>query len=160
MNIRSLTTTAALAATLLLAACATRTGLGTASSRSGNLHANFQWTETDDHTGTMNATFASGETYSGRFFQITHDTRVDSLAPLWAGWRPGFGGWRYWGPGGQDEFVTEYSGRVVANLEGADGKHMRCRFDLVRPLDGMAGGGQGSCQLPSGQSVDATFPKA
>jgi len=115
MNIRPLTTTAALAATLLLAACATRTGLGTASSRSGNLHANFEWTETDDHTGTMNATFASGESYSGRFFQITRDTRVDSLAPLWAGWHPGFGGWRYWDPGAQDAFVTEYSGRVVAN---------------------------------------------
>jgi hypothetical protein len=35
---------------------------------------------------------------------------------------------------------------------------MRCRFTLVRPETGMAGGGQGQCQLPSGGEIDATFP--
>ena len=30
-----------------------------------------------------------------------------------------------------------YNGRVLANLNGADGEHMRCRFQLVRPQSGM-----------------------
>ena len=37
--------------------------------------------------------------------------------------------------------MTTYTGRVVANLEGPNGTHMRCRFDLMRPSSGMAGGG-------------------
>jgi hypothetical protein len=35
---------------------------------------------------------------------------------------------------------------------------MRCKFQLVHPSDGMAGGGEGQCQLPKGNSTDATFP--
>lgn len=160
MNIRLLQITAAVVATLLVAACTVTRGLGTASSRSGDVRANFLWNSTDDHSGTMSATLGSGETYSGRFFQITQDTRVETLDPLWVGWRGGFRGWRYWGPEADSAFVTHYSGRVVANLEGENGTHMRCRFDLVQPFNGMAGGGEGVCQLPSGKSIDANFPKA
>jgi len=158
MNMR-LPTIAAALATLFAGGCVT-SGLGTASSRTGDVHANFQWKSSDDHSGTMSATFASGETYAGSFFQITKDTRVDTLAPLWVGWRSGYRGWRYWGPEPDSAFLTEYSGRVVANLEGPGSQHMRCRFHLVHPANGMAGGGQGMCQLPSGQSIDANFPKA
>jgi hypothetical protein len=35
---------------------------------------------------------------------------------------------------------------------------MRCRFELMRPVDGMAGGARGECQLPDGLSIDAQFP--
>ncbi|MDB6100768.1 MAG: hypothetical protein JWO52_767, partial [Gammaproteobacteria bacterium] len=51
-------------------------------------------------------------------------------------------------------------GKVVANLSAPDGLHMRCNFQLVHPSDGMAGGGRGQCQLPKGNTIDATFPKA
>jgi hypothetical protein len=34
---------------------------------------------------------------------------------------------------------------------------MRCHFHLMHPQHGMAGGGAGECQLPSGQTIDATF---
>jgi hypothetical protein len=34
---------------------------------------------------------------------------------------------------------------------------MRCRFHLVNPTAGMAGGGQGECQLEEDGTVDATF---
>jgi hypothetical protein len=54
--------------------------------------------------------------------------------------------------------MTHYSGKVVANLSAPDGKHMRCTFQLVHPSDGMAGGGAGGCQMPSGKGIDATFP--
>ena len=35
--------------------------------------------------------------------------------------------------------------------------HMRCKFQLVHPSDGMAGG-SGQCQLPDGKTIDASFP--
>jgi hypothetical protein len=108
----------------------------------------------------MTATESDGKTYTGQFFQITSDTTVDTLGPLWAGWGPGWrrGGWYDWNAG--PEFVTHYSGRVVANLATPDGTHMRCKFQLVHPSDGMAGGGRGECQMPGGNSIDATFPHA
>jgi hypothetical protein len=34
---------------------------------------------------------------------------------------------------------------------------MRCHFHLVRPASGMADGGQGQCQLPSGKTIEAAF---
>ena len=50
--------------------------------------------------------------------------------------------------------------KVLANLVAADGQHMRCNFQLVHPSDGMASGGRGQCQLPQGNTIDTTFPKA
>jgi hypothetical protein len=99
---------------------------------------------------------STGESFTGSYFQITRNTRVNTLGPLWIGWGPRFGAWGYWGP--MDQFVTEYSGRIVSNLAAADGSHMRCRFTLARPSLGMAGGGLGQCELPNGTVIDAMFP--
>jgi putative hemolysin len=30
----------------------------------------------------------------------------------------------------------------------------------VQPSSGMAGGGQGDCQLPDGKTIEASFPRA
>ena len=77
-----------------LAACTTM-GTGVGTQRSGDMKANFAWKSTDDRTGTLTANLSNGDTYSGQFFQVTHDTRVESLAPLWNGWAgPWHGGWR------------------------------------------------------------------
>jgi hypothetical protein len=105
---------------------------------------------------------SNGKTYSGQYFQITKDTTVDTIGPLWAGWggRRGWGGgWDYWGVDASPDFITHYTGRVVANLAEPGGSHMRCQFQLVRPDDGMNGGGIGQCQLPDGTTIDANFPK-
>jgi hypothetical protein len=56
--------------------------------------------------------------------------------------------------------VTHYSGHVVANLSDPEGKHIRCNFQLVHPDNGLAGGGEGGCQLPNGRTIDAAFPGA
>ena len=112
----------------------------------------------------MTATLADGKIYSGQFFQITTKTlRSIALAPLWDGWGGrrgwgGWGGWGYWGADPSPDFITHYSGRVVANLAAPSGAHLRCRFQLVRPSEGMVGGGSGQCQLPDGTTIDATFP--
>jgi hypothetical protein len=37
---------------------------------------------------------------------------------------------------------------------------MRCRFHLMRPSSGMAGGGAGECQVAGGETIEATFPAA
>jgi hypothetical protein len=57
------------------------------------------------------------------------------------------------------DFITHYSGRVVANLAEPSGAHMQCQFQLVHPSDGMNGGGLGQCQLTGGTTIDANFPK-
>jgi hypothetical protein len=145
---------------VVLATGCTTMGTGFGSTAAGTSPVNFAWKSSDAESGTMNATLSDGATYTGRFFQITSDTTVDDLGPLWTGWGPGFrrGGWGYWDAA--PEFVTHYSGRVVANLVGPDGLHMRCTFQLVHPSSGMAGGGSGQCQSPIGKEIDATFPRA
>ncbi|HEX3845731.1 MAG TPA: hypothetical protein VHV80_15365 [Steroidobacteraceae bacterium] len=151
------------AALLLIAAgaagCATM-GAGSGSTANGAHPVTFTWKSSDDVSGSITAALADGKTYTGRYFQVTRDTDVSGLGPLWAGWGPGrrMGGWYDWDPGPQ--FITHYSGRVVANLTASGGGHVRCRFLLVHPDEGMVGGGQGECQLPGGQRIDAQFPTA
>ncbi len=148
---------------LALAAGCTTMGTGTGSTPSGADPVSFSWKSSDSVSGTMDAALSDGKTYSGQFFQITKDTTVDSVGPLWDGWhsrRGGFGDWAYWDSVPSTGFIRHYSGRVVANLGAASGAHIRCQFQLVHPSEGMAGGGRGQCQLPDGNSIDATFPKA
>jgi hypothetical protein len=141
-----------------ISACAATMGTGVGSTPAGEQNAGFQWQSTGDNSGRMTAMLSTGQTFRGIYFQITRNTRVDTLGPLGTGWGPGFGPWGYWGP--TDQFLTQYTGRVVANLQAWDGSHMRCRFMLARPDLGMAGGGLSQCRLPSGATIDAMFPTA
>jgi hypothetical protein len=125
----------------------------------------FKWKSSGSVAGSMTASLPNGTRYSGRYFQITSDTSLDGLGPLWAGWGPEWGmdewgddDWSDWDPG--PRFITHYSGRVVANLASAAKAHMRCRFRLIHPAEGMAGGGRGVCELPDGSRIDAQFPSA
>jgi len=149
-----------LVASLLGTACTTM-GTGTGETRGGGPGVRFDWKAESAVKGHITATFANGTSYSGMLFQITTNTTVDDMGPLWVGWRGGWGGWGgwdYWDNG--PEFITHYSGRVVANLKDPDGARMRCNFRLVDPSRGMAGGGEGKCQLTDGHTIDATFPSA
>ncbi len=146
---------------VVMASGCTTMGTGFGSTPEGTHPVNFSWQASNNVSGTMNATLSGGNTYQGQFFQVTDETTVDDLGPLWTGWGGGRwrrGDWGYWDAG--PEFVTHYTGKVVANLAAADGKHMRCTFQLIRPSAGMAGGGHGQCQLPKGNTIDATFPSA
>ena len=148
---------APLALGMLAAAGCTTTGTGVGSTPGGGVTAIFAWTAEGPRSGTMTATLSTGDLYRGPFFQVTRETRIEELGPLWVGWgrRWRWHGWDYWGP--QQSYMTHYTGRVLAILEGPGGR-MRCRFTLMRPAAGMAGGGQGRCQLPSGTIIDADFP--
>lgn len=144
----------------LATACAT-TGVGTGVTRGGGSPVNFTWSSDNSTSGTMTATLEkTGQTFNGKFFQVTSETRIDDVQPLFIGWRRHWNDWPYWGPDYGTGFVTHYSGRVLANLSSADGEHMRCSFRLMRPASGMAGGGEGRCQIPEGKTIDSTFPAA
>jgi hypothetical protein len=113
-----------------IAAGCTTMGTGTGSTPSGGSPTVFSWKSSDGVSGTMSATMPGGQTYSGQYFQITKDTTVDSIGPLWLGGWGGWGGrggwgWGYWGADPSPDFVTHYSGRVVANLAQRVQKLMR-----------------------------------
>jgi len=122
----------------------------------------FAWKSTDGGiTGTMTASFP-GATFEGRFFQITSLTKSEMLDPLWTHWRRGWYDWPYWGspwspPYPTTQFITHYSGKVVATLTSEGGQNMRCRFHLSEPAMGMRGGGQGECQLSNDRLIRAVF---
>ncbi|MFZ1906346.1 MAG: hypothetical protein WAU56_13260 [Steroidobacteraceae bacterium] len=140
------------------------TGEGMGQSPTGDIKATFTWEETGPTKGTLKATVIQldgmQQQYQGTFYQITKDTQMETIAPLWSPWWPAWGGWAYWGPEPTDSFITQYTGHVVANLASPDGKHMRCHFRLLRSSEGMKGGGEGECQLPSGQTIKADFAPA
>jgi len=155
---------------LAISGCTT-TGFGTGQAVGSNLGATFSWTESGGTRGSMVAQLSNGQVYQGPMFQITQESRVMDYGPLWSGWGTGFGwgrgwggrrwgwGWDGWGPWGpEDETITHYSGQVLANLQGPGG-FMRCHFTLMSPSYGMAGGGIGQCQLPSGTIINAQFPR-
>src|SRR5262249_47519747 len=149
MRFVSVCTGVVLIAVAGLSGCATTAGSGYGVVRGGaeRTGITFDWKRGDDVTGSMTAKFADGIVYSGEYFQVTSDARVDRMGPLWTGFSPAWRGWRGWYADPGPDFVKVYSGRVLANLAAPDGAHMRCRFQLVRPNSGMSGGGQGSCQL-------------
>lgn len=123
----------------------------------------FNWSSTDGGlSGTMTAALPD-TSYQGRFFQITQQTRAEVLMPLWTHWNRGWYDWPYWGgpvapPYPTTQFITHYSGKVVATLTAQGDQRMRCRFHLVEPARGMSGGGEGQCQLTDGRVARAVFP--
>ena len=150
----------ALAGALIISGCQTA-GTGSGNVRGTRKPVAFTWESTDSVSGNITATFGTGRVFKGTYFQITRDTRVDRLEPLWYGWGARRrSSWRYWSADPGPEFVKTYSGRVLANLHSDDGDHMRCRFTLISPQRGMAGGGEGRCQLSeTDQEISAEFPR-
>jgi len=159
---KSLLISVALAA-ITMAACQTNSaGTGSGNVRGSNKPVAFTWESTDNVSGNITATFGNGRVFKGTYFQITRDTRVDRLDPLWNGWDRPYrrSAWRYWAADPGPEFVKTYSGRVLANLHSPSGDHMRCRFTLISPQRGMAGGGEGRCQLSDTEKeINAEFPR-
>jgi hypothetical protein len=115
----------------------------------------FNWSsDSDPSEGKLTATLSDGRVFDGTYLQLTSTTLEPTYGPYysaWAGPRWGVGGPWYTGP--QDQFVTEYSGKVIAHLTSPDDTRMRCKFVLRKPESGMLGGAQGDCQLSTKESV-------
>ena len=115
--------------------------------------------------GILTATLPDGESFSGRYLQVSSDMDAETLDPYWGGWGVGWGGWGPWsddyGPwiAGEDvpTFVRNYSGKVIATLLGDRGDRMRCRFRLAQPEQGMSSGGVGECEVSGGKKITAEF---
>ena len=136
----------------LVVGCATtRTGSGSTLPVTNPVK--FSWTSSGNLSGSMTATLGNGETFTGRFFQNT-SSLTDELGPQGPVWHQE----GLYDVGPELQYVAHYTGRVVADLSRSDGSEMRCRFELMRPVEGMAGGARGECQLPDGLTVDARFP--
>jgi hypothetical protein len=119
----------------------------------------FTWESRDSVSGDMTATFGNGRVFKGKYIQITDRTKAEDLDVLWDGWgERNSGNWRHWSRGPDREFWKVYDGRVLANLHSSDGERMRCRFELNSEPRGMAGGGDGRCQVSdSGREIKAEF---
>ena len=150
---------------LSLLGCTT-TGTGGGQLTGGGAQAEpvtFNWTSTDGGLSGLMTAVLPDVSYQGQFFQITEQTRAEVLTPLWTHWNRGWYDWPYWvGPMGPPypttQFITHYSGTVVATLAASGDHRMRCRFFLAAPARGMSGGGEGECQLTDGPVVRAAFP--
>lgn len=148
----------------LLACTTTGTGVGHLSdSRPPDEVIPFTWSSTDGGiTGKMEAT-VRGTTFEGRFFQIRQETRAETLVPLWNHWNLGWEDWSFRdapmpAPAPVPQFITYYSGKVVATLESPKQERMRCRFQLLKPSVGMSEGGEGECQYQDGKTINVMFP--
>jgi hypothetical protein len=123
----------------------------------------FVWASEDGSSGTLNVRLPGGHTFQGNYYEITRTTLVPSIGGFYGGWYgPWYGpswtwggAWPYYGT--VDEFVTYYTGKVVALLDDGRGEHMRCRFELLDNTRGMAGGGTGECQTSTGTRITAWF---
>jgi hypothetical protein len=111
--------------------------------------------------GTVSVVLPSGDTYRGKYHQVTESMPLRSYGPMWVGFRPYWPDWpapwyagRSYAPGSEG-WLTVYEGKVVARLSTPhDPSHyMRCRFSLDDPSLGMTGGGNGDCQLSDGSAV-------
>lgn len=125
----------------------------------------FTWESLDEsYAGRIAATLPDGERFKGRFHEIVTTipiARYDDFygwwyAGPWVGpsWRWG-GVWPYYDS--VEEFVSHYTGTVVARLTGSRGHQMRCHFELDDRYGGMKAGGKGECQLSTGERITAKF---
>ena len=154
----------ALAGAMTLMGCQTNQGSGTGGGKVSGTRkpVAFTWQSSDSDSGHITATFGNGRVFKGTYLQVTSDTHLDELEPLWDGWGKPYrrASWRYWNADSRSDFIKTYNGDVLANLHSDDGEHMRCRFNLLSPQRGMKGGGEGRCQLSeSDQEIRAEFER-
>lgn len=119
-------------------------------------------TDRSGNGGSLSTTLPNGESFSGKYVQITSTTQQQAVDPFWTGWSPYWNDWGPFGDGwapGRDypTFRTNYSNKVVATLFGDKGDTMRCRFNLKDPPSGLRGGGTGECQTSKGEQLDVQF---
>jgi hypothetical protein len=113
----------------------------------------FTWhSKADPSKGSIQATMPNGKQFSGTYLQVTSRATADDYGAYYGVWRdPGWGSPWYNGPSAG--FVTMYSGQAVAHLKADNGTRMRCKFALREPESGLAGGGDGDCQLTDNRTV-------
>lgn len=104
--------------------------------------------------GTMTASVPGRGEFQGKYMQITsRSDMIDTRSYFQGLWYPGWGVWDGWGATPGDQFIINYTGKVVTVLRSAQGESLRCRFHLAEPAEGPAGGGVGECEFSNGDRV-------
>src|SRR4051812_2102261 len=121
------------AVSLLLAACQTA-GTGSGNVRGSRKPVAFPWQSKDSVSGDITATFGTGRVFTGQYFQITQDTRMDRLDPLWYGWdRPPRGAWGYRGAHPGPQFPKTSNRPGLSNPHPAKRDHTRRPLTAIHP---------------------------
>jgi hypothetical protein len=115
----------------------------------------FVWRSgTDPSQGQIDAITSDERRFVGTYIQPRARAWLAAYGPYWDVWtNRAWGVPDPWFNGTQDAFVTTYSGKALAHLTSTDGTRMRCVFLLRDPAAGMAGGGEGDCQLSTHERV-------
>lgn len=133
---------------LLLGCHHAGTGVGTA--RATLAQAELAWSSGfDASNGELAVTIAGGARYRGPFTQIRAILESNTLGTYFVGWSCPDWARDPWYGGLPARVAGVNSGRVVAQLESANGERLRCRLELRDPEAGMTGGALGECQTTS-----------
>ena len=117
----------------------------------------------DMTNGDIEVRLPSGMFYQGRYHQVTKTTMVEVLDPFWGPWPPYWSDWDLtWDASDEVEdiddyqrFITNYDHHIIARLDNdRNAPEMRCRFTLLHPTDGMAGGGVGDCTVGKDEHIE------
>jgi hypothetical protein len=109
--------------------------------------------------GTLTMDVPGRGTFEGRYLQKTSESVAVAqnpyLDPLeYPRWQDRAALDPSWQSSYETRPRVEYSGWLDADLRSEAGDTMHCRFRLTEPHLGPAGGGQGSCDLPSGETIE------
>ncbi len=109
--------------------------------------------------GTLAVTVPGRGTFEGRYLQPSKESVAAAqnpyLDPLeYPNWQAHAADDPGWEPNYEMRPRVEYSGWMDADLRAPSGDTMHCRFRLTEPHLGPAGGGQGSCDMPSGETIE------
>lgn len=126
----------------------------------------FSYEATKKSRGEMFTTLGKGgEHFHGGYVRVEASSKDGFAVDVYNGWA--IPDWAAFGPDGGvgwvatgvswDEFVKLYTGQVVASLEGDRGHHIRCKLQLQAPQVGLAGGGNGVCQISDGGTLEMSF---
>jgi hypothetical protein len=114
----------------------------------------FHWdSDADPSIGRIEAALPDGRHFLGSYVQPRTSEWRDDYNLYWGAFTGPWGAARPWYVGPRSSFVTHYSGKALAHLEAPDRTRMRCEFTLFRPDQGLAGGGQGDCQLATNEEI-------
>jgi hypothetical protein len=114
----------------------------------------FRWQGRGDaSSGSIEALLPDGRRFVGSYVQPVTTEWRDSYAPYWGAFSGPWGYARPWYGGPRSSFAMHYGGNALAHLDGPGATRMRCQFALFNPNAGLAGGGQGECQLSTNEDA-------
>jgi hypothetical protein len=114
----------------------------------------LQWQSGGDtSTGEIEAKLPDGRLFKGSFVQPRTTEWRSNYDVFYGAFTGPWGRAGPWYNGPRNNFITRFSEQALAHLESPDGTRMRCAFALYAPDRGLAGGGQGDCQLSTNEEI-------